>query len=391
MDIGLHTTLKDSNSAQTPQVLAIAASITPLMAKEFGRVWDSFTTRPTPYQTDEYEILTRNYTVPEVVVTASGSGSDWDTTTDTTDLPVSSATIDRITVGDILLVENEIVVVKSVNRSTNTIDVYERGAGDTEAAAHGTSAITAKIIGSAHEEGKTDGEALAETTNKLTNYCQLVEEVIDLTKEDSDQARKIGITADVLRQEAMERVMRKLARTAIYGVARQGTASIPAMTRGLLSHLNDVSGAIKTSVGGAFTEAALKNILDDVRSAGGSVNAIVLSVKNKRIVNQNFTGASTSQFPAGAGATQTGGIVLDSYLADGFGAIPFVVDIDMPDDKVAVVNTRYMEKGWKVNDELRFVPETNVGSRERKETLQGKFGLAVSGVGRTHGLLTNIS
>lgn len=385
MDLGLHTTLTDSNSILDPEVIAVSERITPLMANEFGKVWDLFTTRPEPFVTDEYEILTRSYTAPQVRLGTVGSSTDWDTNNDTTALPINSSDIDRITVGDILLVDSEIVVVSAVSRGGNTIDVYERGAGDTTGAVHTTGTV-AKIIGSAHVEGTANAEAMAEQTAKVTNYCQLFEETIDLSKADSDQARKTGRTEPTLKAEAMERVMQDLARTAIFGVARQNTASIPGMTRGLLSHLYDLSGAIKTSVGGAFTEDALKDSLDDVRAAGGTVNAIVLSINNKRIAN-GFTGSDAVNSNR---ADRTGGQVLDGYLADGHGVIPFVVDIDFPDDKVAVVNSRFMSKGWKTNDQLSFVPFTNTNPREKKELLSGKAGLAVDGVGRTHGLLYGI-
>lgn len=387
MNIGLHTTLTDSNSIANPEILAIAASITPLQSAEFGRVWDLFGTRATPFTTDEYQILTRSYTAPEVVLgTVGGGATDWNSTSDTTALPITSGTIDRLTIGDILLVDSEIVVVSAVDRSGNTIDVYERGSGDTAGATHLTG-VTAKIIGNAHIEGVVDATAMAESTGLLTNYCQIIEESVDLSKEDTDQARKLGRTAAVLKAEAMERVMRDMARTAIYGVARAGTASIPAMTRGLLSHLYDVAGALKTNVGGAFTEDTLKDAADDVRAAGGSINAIVLSVANKRIAN-GFSGADSI---TDTRDSRTGGKVIDGYLLDGFGIVPFVVDIDMPDDKVALVNSRYMTKGWKENDELRFVPETNTGSREKKETLQGKFGLGMEQVGKSHALLYGIT
>lgn len=386
MDIGLHTTLLDTNSIADPEVIAFTEQINPLMGKEFGKVWDLFTTRPAPLETDTFEILSRNYTAPEVVLGTVGSSNDWDSVSDATALPITSGTIDRITVGDILLVDSEIVVVKSVDRNANTIDVYERGAGDTSGATHTTSTV-AQIIGSAHIEGTVNLDALAEQTATLTNYAQIVLESIDLSKEDTDQARKIGQTAEVLKREAMERVMRKLARTAIHGTARVGTASIPATTRGLISHLNDVNGAIKTTVSGAFTETVLQDALDDVREAGGTVNAIVLSVAQKRVAN-GFTGVDQIQTNRD---DKTGGHVLDAYMADGMGTIPFVVDVDWPSARVAGVNSRFMGKAWKKNDELRFVPETNVSSRERKETLQGKFGLWVEGVGKTHFLLNSLT
>ncbi len=387
MDLGLHTTLDDANSILDPEVIAIADRITPAQANEFGKVWELFSTREKPFETEVYEVLTRNYTSPEVSTGAiTVDGSEWNSASDTTALEITSATIDRITIGDILLVEDEIVVVSDVDRSGNTIDVYERGAGDTTGVQH-TGTITCKIIGSAHIEGTANATAMAETTGKVTNFTQLFQEVIDLSKADSDQARKTGRTEVNLKSEAMERVMQDLARAAIFGTARVDTASIPAMTRGLISYLTDVAGALTTAVGGAFTETVLKNELDTVRAAGGSVNAIVMSIANKRVAN-GFTGADAIQTTRG---DREGGQVLDAYIADGLGKIPFVVDIDWPDTKVALVNTRFMEKGWKINDQLSFTPYTNVNPREKKDLLAGKTGLSVSGIGRTHSILTGIT
>jgi len=386
MDLGMHTTLADANSKLDPEVIAIADNISPLMAKEFGKAWDLFKNRNTPFITDEFEVLVRNYTIPEVSVTASGGGADWDTNNDTTGLPVSASYIDRITVGDVLKVENEIVVVKAVDRTGNTIDVYERGAGESNPVAHGVGAIIAKVVGNAHEEGKVDGEAMAEGTTKFTNYTQLVEEIIDLSKADADQARKTGRTADTLRAEAIERVMRDLARTAIYGVGRAPASGQPSMTRGLLQWLGLTAG-IKTAVGGAFTETSLKAILLDVRLAGGTVDYILMSPANKTIFN-GFSSADSVTVDNSARYT---GRVLDGYMADGFGIISVVVDLDMPNDQVAVGDSRKLIKGWKENDTLRFVAETNTNSREKKETLQGKFALAVENVGQSHGLLTGLT
>lgn len=386
MDLGLHLTLTDSASIQNPELLAIAERITPQLSKDFGKVWDLFQTRSQPFQTDTYETMTRGYTTPVVSTGAiAADNTEWNNVADITALEVTAGTINRLTIGDILLIDDEIVVVKSVDRSGNTIDVYERGAGDTAGAAH-TGTLDVKIIGNAHLEGVVDPEAMAEGTSANTNYCQIVEEVVDLSKEDTDQARKFGMTEATLKAEAMERVMRDLARTAVYGVARAGTSTIPAMTRGLISHLRDLSGAITTAVSGAFTETVLMDILDDVRAAGGSVNAIVLSPTNKRIAN-GFTGVDSIVTTR---QDTVGGRLLDGYLADGLGVVPFVVDIDMPDNVVAVINTRFMEKGWKINDQLRFVKETNTNSRENKETLQGKFGLSMTNIGQSHGLLTAI-
>lgn len=386
MDLGLHTTLDDVNSKLDPEVIALAARITPQEATEFGRVWDLFTTRPTPFITDEFEILVRGYTQPQVRVTASGAAADWDTTNDITALPVNSSDISRITVGDVLRVGTEIVVVKSVNRAGNTIDVYERGAGESAAAAHGTSEITALIVGNAHVEGTANAEAMAEQTDKFTNYMQLVEEEVDLSYADSEQARKTGMTRDTLKMEAMQRVMRDLARTSIHGVSRAPAAGFAGMTRGLLQWLN-LSQGISTNVGGAFTEATLKTLLNDVRKAGGSPNAIVMSV-NKKTTFNTFTSADATRQDVN---DRSAGRIVERYLADGLGAIPVIVDLDFPDDMVAVVDSRKLVKGWKKGDDLRFTPRTDTNPREVKELLHGKFGLGVENVGQSHGVLTNLS
>lgn len=386
MDIGLHYTLDDANSMLDPEILAIAKRITPQDSNEFGRVWELFGQRATPIQTDEFEILKRQYTKPNITVTASGSGADWDTNNDITALPVTAADAAILTVGDILLVEDEIVVVKSVNRTGNTIDLYERGAGETDAAAHGTSAVSVMIIGNANIEGAVDVEAMTEETDVYTNYCQIILEKIDLTKADSDQARKTGQTVATYEDEAMIRAKRDMARSAIFGTARAGTKTVPAMTRGLLGWLN-MSDGLKTAVGGAFSQTVLDNMLNTVRMEGGKPNAIVMNVANKRVFN-TFTSADS--VVQGVEDKTTGRIV-EAYIADGLGTLPIIVDLDMPSDQVAIVDTNKLTKGWKVGDELRMVDEPPVNSRQMAKTIQGKFGLAVENIGQSHGLLTGLT
>lgn len=387
MNVGLHYTLDDTNSILDPEVLAIDKRLTPEDADEFGKVWELFGQRSRPITTDTFEILKRTYTAPSFTATRGGGGTDWDDAADITALPVDASDIVKLTFGDVLLIEStgEIVVVADVDRSGNTIDVYERGAGETSADAMGaTSTVT--IVGNANIEGTVDVEALAEETDVYTNYCQLIEEKIDLTKADSDQARKIGLTVDVLRDEAMRRVKQKLARTAIFGVSRVNTKLIPGMTRGLLQWLA-LAGGLTANVAGAFTETVLITGLDAVRAAGGRPNAIVMSIANKRVFNGFTSADSITQ----AVSERSIGRVIDVYMADGLGAIPVIVDIDMPDDQIAILDTRKMQKGWKVADELRLVDEPPVNSRQMAQTLQGKFGLAVEGIGQSHYLLTGLT
>jgi hypothetical protein len=51
-------------------------------------------------------------------------------------LPISSALANIITNYTVLKIEDELVVVKSVDRNANTIEVYDRGYGSTTGVAH---------------------------------------------------------------------------------------------------------------------------------------------------------------------------------------------------------------------------------------------------------------
>lgn len=387
MLLGLHYTLDDANSILDPEVLAIEKRLTPEDSIEFGKVWELFGQRTAPITTDEFEILKRQYTKPEISLTASGAAADWDNAADITALPVAAGQIVKITVGDTLLLPSgEIVVIKSLDRTGNTVDLYERGAGETTGAAQGAVAFTAKIIGNANIEGTVNVEAFAETTDIYTNYCQLIEEKIELTKEDIDQLRKTGRTVDDLTDEAMRRVKQKLARTAIFGVAVAPTKIKPGMTRGLLTWLGLTDG-LKANVAGAFTLTVLDTGIDAIRAEGGKPTAIVMSVANKRV----FNGLTSADSLVQQVTDTVTGRVVDAYMADGVGTIPVIVDIDMPDDQVVILDTRKLTKGWKVNDELKLVDEPATNSRQMAKTIQGKFGLAVEGLGQSHYLMTGLT
>lgn len=387
MDIGIHYTYDDTESQLDPEIIALAQRITPEDADEFGKIYELFGQRARPITTDEVEILKRQYTAPTITITASGDGADWDTNDDITALPVPAGDMPSITIGDVLQVNDEIVVIKSLDRSGNTITLYERGAGESDAAAHGhEAAITVRIIGNANIEGTVNIEAMAEETDVYTNHMQLFEEKVDLTKEDSDQARKMGITGDTLREEALRRVKKDLARTAIDGVSRAGSKTIPAMTLGLLQWLAHADG-LKANVAGAFTQTVLDTGLNAVRAAGGKPKAIVMSVNNKKAFN-TFTSADVVSQEVG---DRTTGRIIEKYLADGLGGIPVVVDLDMPNDQVAIVDTAKLTKGWKVGDEMKLVDEPPVNSRQKAQTMQGKLGFFTENIGQSHYLMTGLT
>ena len=119
--------------------------------------------------------------------------------------------------GDVLRIENEYVVVKSVNRTGATVEVYARGHGGTTGVAH-TAETPIYILGNAQVEGTVDGDNLFEDTIEQVNFTQIVEEPIEITH--TAQKQKYLDVTDKLneeRQKAMTRALKKLNQAILFG------------------------------------------------------------------------------------------------------------------------------------------------------------------------------
>ena len=391
MDLGLIYSTDDPNSVADPEVIAVSQRITPNQAPSMGKVYELFGERREPITTDQFDVLNRGYTTPTFNVTASTSGSDWDNATDTTDLPIPASQANSVLAGDVVKVEDEIMVVSSVTRTSGSeaITVYARGAGETTGVAHGTTAVALDIIGNAFAEAKVATEGSTELTEEQSNYCQLFSERIEYTLEDANTPRREEVvTIQRKEDEAMARIERDLARTAISGTAQQASGDQPRLTRGLAGFLGLSAGnALSHSVGGAFTLTALNNLLSAIAQRGGSPNAIVMSHANKTVFNGLSSADGTRQ---DVNDTRSGRVIT-RYLSDEFGELQVVVDLDMPNSEIDVVDSTKMTKGWKTGDTIRMADEPSANSRQFAKTIQGALGLSVENVGTSHGELTNLN
>ena len=385
MDIGMHTQFDDATTAPNPLIRGIAADIS-LGAWE-GIIWNRLSAPLKPVGQEEFEIYDRSRTAQTGVI-GNGSGTGWADGTATTDLPLPAASIGILTVGDVIKVESEIVMVSSVDRNANTIDVVARGHGSTSGAAHvDTTAFT--IIGKAiNDTDLKNMESFAENSGKWTNYCQLFSEIIQQTFTDQNEPRKgfEGQQRLQLLKEAMDRVFRRLSKTCILGVKSAGSASSPSTTAGILEQLQDSTNrkraALRYNASGVTSpEIILKNSLIACWNAGGNPTHIYLSPTNKRKFD-----ALTEQFirMTRGEAKLIGTDNATSYMFQGK-QLDFVQDQDWPDDRIALVTESMLHKGWKVGDMLRGpVPEPKLSSREDRESIQGKCFIEVEGVGVDH-------
>lgn len=379
-DIGLVTEYDDAISILDPEVLSTAKAIK--LASNQAVFWNMLAAPMAAITQKKFEIYGRSLTSLSGVI-GDGVGGGW-LIGGTTGLAMTAAGVNALTVGSVIKVESEVVVVKSVDRTLNTIDVWARGAGGTAAAAH-ADGVAYTVIGFAgNDTDLKNVESRSEVTNKYINYVQTVFETIDYTQSEMLIGRK-GLSTDeitLLKTEAMNRVAIALARSALQGYKDAGAAAVPYMSAGLYAQLTDTSGGtrpvLRYNAGSvAFSETILKNALEDVFEKGNP-DTILVSQKYKNIMN-SFNQAFI-QTPK---EDKTAGYSVAKYEFEGK-ILDIVVDQDCLDTRVAVITKDKCQKGWMDGDVLRFVDEPPTSSREKRGSLQGSVGFILEGVGYDH-------
>lgn len=390
MDVGLHWHLDDPTSVVDPLILGIAKDIS--LGKDEGIIYNRLGAPEEKVDNFKFEIYDRSRTALTGVV-GDGGGTGWNNSA-TANLPLPAASIGILTVGDVLEVENEQVVTKSVNRSANTIDVWKRGHGGTTAATHADTTAF-KIIGKAiHDVDLKNVESFAEQTGKYQNFVQTFVETIDMTFTDDIQARKVFEEQPQLIMEALDRMFRRLSATTVLGRKELGTKSpqVPSTTAGILHQLSD-GGGVRTPLrynasGVTDPETVLKNALIAVWNQGGNPSHIYLNPANKRKFDplmEQFI--RTTRAEAGVIGTDNG----TAYMFQGK-ELPFVQDQAMPLNRIEIVTENKLRKGWRVGDILRGpVKEPQNSSRELRFSMQGSFFIVVKGVGVDHIDCYNVS
>lgn len=382
MDIGLHWHLDDPNTIIQPTIRGMAAEIN-LGAFE-GIIWNRLSAPERAVDNYQFEIYDRSRTALSGVI-GNGSGTGWADGTTTTSLPMTAAAVGVLTVGDVLDVESEQVIVKSVDRSGNTIDVWARGHGSTSGAAHADTTAFSVIGKAINDTDLKNVESFSELSGLYTNYTQTIVETIDQTFTDDIQARKAFEQNPQLLKEAMDRMFRKLSKTCIKGVKSVATKTSPQTTAGILEQLS-AGGGVRTPLrynasGITSPESVLKNALISCWNSGGNPTHIYISPGNKRKFDplmEQFI--RTTRAEAGVIGTDNG----TAYMFQGK-VLPFVQDQDMPDTRIEIVTEQKLKKGWRTGDIMRGpIQEPPQSSRELRYSLQGSFFIEAYGVGVDH-------
>lgn len=385
-ELGLITIYDDATAVHQPDVLVSAKAVN--LAATQGVFWGMMSAPAQAITGKNFEIYGRTKTAINGTI-GDGVGGGWNNS-DTTSLAMATANTNKLIPGMILQVEDEIVIVKAVDNSAYTIDVWSRGAAGTSAASHADTTAYVVLGYAAHDTDLKNLTGRAETTFKYTNYVNTYFDVIEHTLSQQLIGRRgVDNNIQILKDEAMNRCAELLARMALVGVKQAGgKASDPYSSAGLYSQLEDTSGATRpvnryNASSTAFSKTTLDAALAQI-FATGNPDTILLSQKYKNILNgfnQAFIQTDRQDTTAGYSVSK---YVYENRVLD------VVVDQDCQDTKVAIINKGLCQKGWQENDVLRYVEEPASSSREQKTSLQGSVGFIVEGVGYEHCEIYNL-
>jgi len=385
-EVGQFNEFDDANSVADASILVAASAI------KMGNYKSAFyQSMAAPLVTQglntvDFEVFSRSKTTKGGTV-----DGEWNAT-DLVDLGLDATSIKGLTVGSILeMVTGEFVIVKSVDRTAVTIDVYARGAGGTTGAVQATSSDYVVRGFAGKDEELKNVESYRESTGKYTNYVQMVIETIDWTKRGAE-LKRMGLDGDkilpILIEEATLRVAEMLGVMAIHGLPQLGVdGGTPYMSAGLFSQLADNAGGsrpiLNYNASGALTEEKLRLQLSELTNTGVP-DTIWLSAANKEVVN-DFKGTITQ-----TRQDTVAGSYVDTYNYEGL-MLNFRVDSDMPDSKIAVVTSSSCKKKWVEGDGLRLEDEPKASSREFRQSIQGSLGFAIEDVGYAHSYMYGVT
>jgi len=390
---GCYTNYDDASNKPDEFILGTAQTFKPLAFE--GTLFNRLSGWDRPLDRTAFEIGGRTQSSLSGLL-GDGSAGGWDATA-TTDLPIQSDYINNIGIGDTLEVKSgatiEVVTVKDIDRTAETIDVFARGVGSTTGAIWADGSAFS-VIGTANNDGNEQNTTQrSEATYTYTNYAQTLIETVQYSKSNANEPQKFYQSPEVLEREALERIFKLMMRTTVKGVKGAGTkAGQPYTTAGLLDQISDSAGStrdtLRTNIGGALTQAKLEGGLSDAHNYG-SASTIICNLTNARTIS-GFSPAATasSSTPVGFSGTnlytRNQGDLATSYEYNGM-MFNLAIDRDMPTDRISISDTDKIKAGFVAGDELRYEKEgTRSSSRLEVGTYQCKFAVAVEGVGRDH-------
>jgi predicted nucleic acid-binding protein len=391
-EFGQFTEFSDPVAKKDPVVLAVAKAIE--LGPFKGAFYQGMGAPDTPLTNKQFDIYSRSKTSRDGLI-GDGAAGGWDNVA-VSGLKMPADILKGLNIGHVLQVEDEVVIIKAVDRAANTIDVYARGAGDSTAAAHADQTAFSVIGYAGADTDLKNVKSMSELTSVYSNYVQTIFEVMDWTKHAIYVGKGLSV-ADatyIIVQEAMIRVAETLARMSIHGRKQKAVDdSDRYMSAGLYSQLTDTNNGNRAPLlynnTGALAEEKVVAAIKMVFDAGGVVDTIWASPTNKGIIN-TFNMANSQLAVQTTKADHTAGVYIDSIDFEGH-IIKVRVDSDMGNNRLPIVKQSDCQKGWLTDDGLQKKDEPSASSREVRKSIQGSVGFIVENVGVNHILMDGIT
>jgi len=196
--------------------------------------------------------------------------------TDATNFPVADASIFRD--GQVILIDSEYMVVKTPDVTNNTIIVYARDFGGTNATHLSTSAI--EIVGMARLEGDQTDYSIITAMTQPYNYTAIFQDAVVITgTEGVIDEYGVGSQYEYQSMKKMPRLLQLVDKALYHGVRAIGTKTAPRSMGGLPVFITDNT---VTASSGAITKTILDNLLENIYLDGGNPDLLVVNPKSAR-------------------------------------------------------------------------------------------------------------
>lgn len=258
----------------------------------------------------KHEWLDDNARPESFTAIASGDAADWDTTDDITDLPVVTAQITKLRVGDVLLLPagDEVVLVKAIDVAAQTIDLYARGHGSTTGTVQGEASLTIMIIGNAQIENGDPIDADFTPQTAGLNYTQIFEDVAQVTGTIRRSKMANGDELDFQVVKKTKELMKSLNYALVEGIKNLDTTNKIGTLGGLREFITNTS-----NVAGALTIAKLYTAIISHVDAGLFPSAIHGSPTTIGDIEQLYQGAVRTKVSDKRGGTEINVVVILGY------------------------------------------------------------------------------
>ncbi len=281
--------------------------------------------------------------------------------------------------GHVILIDSEYMVVKSVNTTTDTVTIYSRSYGGTNAT-HDTAAVI-QIVGMARLEGDDADYGGLTDISAPYNYTSIFQKAIQVSGT-LQAISQHGIDDEFMYQanKAVPHLLRLVERAAFHGVRAVGTASSPRSMGGLGTFITDNVVA----AGGAIAKAHVDSLMEEIIMDGGYPDLLVM---NPRVANDLRSLLDSSSFVRVSQDENKLGVDAIERVMTQYGELELVMDRWCPTDTAFVLQSD--KAGFYALRNFEGYALARSGDSVKGEVV-GEFSLLVAN-DKAHGKITGIT